>query len=48
MSVFSLDPSDGTLTLLCVNSDAVNPAFSRFNPKNGIFYTCTEFLSTNG
>eukprot|EP00940_MAST-03C_sp_MAST-3C-sp2_P003596 g3596.t1 len=39
---------DGTMTLLTVDAQSKNPAFSRYNSKTKMLYTCTEFLKKNG
>jgi len=46
---FQIDPHDGQMVLLSVLKDEVmNPAFSRFHPRNNVLYTCTESVSQNG
>lgn len=47
--VFSLDPSDGSMTLLTVLRDCpVNPAFLRFHPTRNVLYTCSESIFEPG
>lgn len=46
--VYHLDRKDGTMTLLTVDNQAKNPAFTRYNRENGTIYMCTEFCEKNG
>eukprot|EP00040_Diaphanoeca_grandis_P029748 m.174866 g.174866 ORF g.174866 m.174866 type:complete len:589 (-) comp31788_c0_seq1:71-1837(-) len=45
---YRLNPTNGQLTLLAVNNDAMNPAFSRVHPTKNVIYACTESIETNG
>mmetsp|Transcript_18515 Transcript_18515/g.34715 ORF Transcript_18515/g.34715 Transcript_18515/m.34715 type:complete len:486 (+) Transcript_18515:88-1545(+) len=48
---FRLDENDGELVLFSVTTDdssVMNPAFSRFNPRRNLLYTCTESVAENG
>lgn len=47
---FRLDENDGELVLFSVTTDdsVMNPAFSRFNAKRNLLYTCTESVAENG
>lgn len=45
---YHLDIHDGSLTLLSVDAQAKNPAFSRYNARTRTLYTCTEYLEKNG
>ena len=45
---YHLDIHDGSLTLLSVNDQATNPAFSRYDARTRTLYTCTEFCEKNG
>ena len=46
--LYELNPADGSLVLLTIKAGAKNPAFSRFNARINVLYTCTEFLARNG
>jgi len=46
--VYHMDIHDGTMTLLTVDAQSKNPAFSRYNSETKMLYTCTEFLKKNG
>lgn len=46
--LYELDVVDGSMVLLTVNNVSQNPAFTRFNPKNNILYTCTEYCTESG
>lgn len=48
LHIYELDPAHGTMVLVSVKNDCVNPAFSRFDDKNNMLYTCTEFLNKQG
>ena len=45
---YHLDIHDGSLTLLSVDAQSKNPAFSRYNSKTKTLYTCTEYLEKDG
>lgn len=46
---FRMDCADGQMLLLSVTKDKVmNPAFSRFHPRENVLYTCTESVAENG
>ena len=45
---FQLDNRTGALTLVSINNEAMNPAFSRFHPNLNVFYTCTESIVDEG
>lgn len=47
---FRLDENHGELVLYAVSSDnsVMNPAFSRFDPRRNLLYTCTESVAEPG
>ena len=48
MRTFELDVVTGNLTLVSINNDAMNPAFSRFHPNLNNLYVCTESIVDDG
>jgi len=57
--IYKFCPSDGSMVLLNVSTGAqeskndtstplINPAFTRFNPRINVVYTCTEDVLNNG
>jgi 6-phosphogluconolactonase len=48
LRTFQLDERTGTLTLVAINDEPMNPAFARFHPNLNTYYVCTESIVEEG
>jgi hypothetical protein len=48
LRTFQLDHTTGALTLVAINNEPMNPAFSRFHPNLNNLYVCTETIKDQG